>query len=108
MYLICPLYLQQMSTLQNTEIGNYVAGEFKTLVDRNDDILTEENFCLVKMLYKQRILENIIQGCNESTRETKCNYLKALLYTCQEISMELLSLYLGKVRTIYSNFINTK
>lgn len=64
-------------------------------MNKNDDTLIEENFCHVKILYKQRIFENIIKECNESTSEY--NYLKALIYTCEELPIELLSLYLTKV-----------
>lgn len=97
--------MQQLSTLQNKEIGDYVASEFKILVDKNDDTLIEDNFCQVKILYKQRIFENIIKECNESTQESKNNYLKALIYTCEEISVELLSLYLSKVRINFIQYV---
>ena len=86
-----------MNVLRHPQIGEHVAREFSALVDKWDDTLTEDNFCQVKILYKQRIFENIIKESSKVSLEFKQNYLTALICTAEEVPIELLLLYIKQV-----------
>lgn len=94
----------------NTQITNLlkttenVAKEFKILVQKTENALTENNHCYVKFLYKQRIFEHLLlQNQYFTSRE---NYLIALMNILEEIPDEFLFLNLTKVNiTISSLFL---
>ena len=86
-----------MITLNHIEVGEYVASKFNALVDKFEDTLTEDNFCQVKILYKQRIFENILRESSNASSDSTKNYLTALMHMAEEIPIELLLLYLKEV-----------
>lgn len=79
------------------ELGHKVANGFKTLSDRFEDTLTEDNFCNVKLFYRQRIFQNLIQKNNEFEKESRENYLIALTHLIEEVPTELLLMHLLQV-----------
>lgn len=101
---------QQISVLKHTQVGEFVANEFSALVDKCDDTLTKDNFCQVRILYKQRIFENIIKESSKASLEYKQHYLTSLIRTAEEAPVELVLLYLNQVflfvyKLLFNNFI---
>ncbi|XP_015513886.2 MMS19 nucleotide excision repair protein homolog [Neodiprion lecontei] len=83
-----------INLLKDMEMGHNVANGFKTLSDRFEDTVTEENFCNVKLFYKQRIFQNVIQKNNDFDAQSRENYLMALTHLIEEVPMELLLMHL--------------
>lgn len=83
-----------MNLLKDMEVGHEVANGFKTLSDRFEDTLTEDNFCNVKLFYKQRVFQNIVQKNNDFEAQSRQNYLIALTHLVEEVPMELLLMHL--------------
>ncbi|XP_033219527.1 MMS19 nucleotide excision repair protein homolog isoform X2 [Belonocnema kinseyi] len=87
----------QIKVLKNPQVGEFVANEFSALVDKCDDTLTKDNFCQVKILYKQRIFENIIKESNNASLEYKKNYVTSCIRMAEEAPVELVLLYLKQL-----------
>lgn len=63
--------------------------------------MIEENFCNVKILYKQRVFEHLIKKNFEFENISRQNYLSALVQLLEEVPVELFFMYLSKVLIIY-------
>lgn len=81
--------------LKHDEIGEYAAQEYKILTCNMDDVLTYENFCNIKMFYKQRIFQHLLKQNNNFAKNSRQNYLIALTYLIEEIPTELLYIHLS-------------
>lgn len=90
----------QMNMLKNEDIGEFAGEQFKSLVDRNERTLTEENSCTVKIFYKQRVFQNVIRWNGMFEEGARQNYLIALSHLVEESPVELLSVQLAKVCSI--------
>lgn len=91
--------------LKHNEVGEYVAQEYKTLTCKMEDTLTSENFCNIKIFYKQRIFQHLLQQNNSFFNNSRQNYLIALTYLIEEMPTELLYMHLSEV-SLYYLFIN--
>lgn len=92
---VCLDDLAQM--LKHDEVGKYVAQEYKTLTCEVEDTLTIENFCTIKILYRQRIFQHLLQQNNNFVNESRQNYLIALTYLLEEMPTELLYMHLSEL-----------
>jgi len=90
-------FLQLTHLLTHSEIGRHVSERYQSLVDRYEDILIVENFCNVKIFYKQRVLEHILRQNINFTNSMRQNYLIAVVHLLEHIPEELLFLYLTEV-----------
>ncbi|KAI4493219.1 hypothetical protein M0802_009507 [Mischocyttarus mexicanus] len=81
--------------LKHNEVGEYVAQEYKMLTCNVEDALTYENFCNIKMFYKQRIFQHLLKQNNNFVKNSRQNYLIALTYLIEEIPTELLYMHLS-------------
>ncbi|XP_048516354.1 MMS19 nucleotide excision repair protein homolog isoform X2 [Athalia rosae] len=89
-----------INLLKDMEVGHIVADGFKTLSDRFEDTLSEDNYCNVKLFYKQRIFQNTIQKNHDFHGPARQNYLVALMHLVDEVPMELILMHLEqKIRT---------
>ncbi|XP_076759252.1 MMS19 nucleotide excision repair protein isoform X1 [Xylocopa sonorina] len=92
------IFLNELtSTLKHDQVGKQVAQEYKILTNRHEDSLIEENFCNVKIFYKQRIFEHLIKKNSEFENGSRQNYLTALIQLLEEVPMELLLMHLTKL-----------
>ena len=90
-----------MNILRLEPIGSCIPEEFKSLVDKNEGTLTEENFCTIKIFYKQRIFQNLIQLNNDFNTKARQNYLRALAYVVEEVPIDLPIRHLERVSFIW-------
>ncbi|XP_043268206.1 MMS19 nucleotide excision repair protein [Venturia canescens] len=74
--------------------SSYAPQEFRTLVKRSESSITEENFCVIRIFYKQRIFQNVIESNRLFEAESRQNYLVALAYLVEEVPTELLFMHL--------------
>ncbi|XP_015188175.1 PREDICTED: MMS19 nucleotide excision repair protein homolog [Polistes dominula] len=81
--------------LKHKEVGEYVAEEYKMLTCNVEDALTHENFCNIKMFYKQRIFQHLLKQNNYFVKNSRQNYLIALTYLIEEMPTELLYMHLS-------------
>lgn len=61
----------------------------------------EENFCKIKIFYKQRVFEHLIRRNHEFENLSRQNYLTALVGLLEEVPMDLLFMHLKKVLIEY-------
>ncbi|XP_011297077.1 MMS19 nucleotide excision repair protein homolog [Fopius arisanus] len=87
----------QLNMLKNETVGAFVGEQFRVLVERGESTLTVENQCTVKIFYKQRIFQNIIQQNSVFEGAARENYLIALSHLVEEIPVELMALNLSKI-----------
>lgn len=78
-------------------IGSYVPEEFRTLVNKSENTLTEENFCTIKIFYKQRIFQHVIHLEKGFEGQPRQNYLVALAHLVEEVPIELPFMHLEGV-----------
>jgi hypothetical protein len=106
-YVLC-LFLQLTHLLTYDEINRYVGKQYQILVSKHETILMAENFCIVKIFYKQRVFEYLLQqNDNFTSSTTRQNYLIALVHSLKQIPEELLFLHLIKV--LYNlSFVSNK
>ncbi|KAF7410203.1 hypothetical protein HZH68_004584 [Vespula germanica] len=83
--------------LKHNEVGEYVAQEYKTLTCKMEDTLTSENFCNIKIFYKQRVFQHLLQQNNSFFNNSRQNYLIALIYLIEEMPSELLYMHLSEL-----------
>ncbi|XP_026830696.1 MMS19 nucleotide excision repair protein homolog isoform X2 [Ooceraea biroi] len=83
--------------LTHDEVGRFVGEQYQILVSKHEDILTAENFCTVKMFYKQRVFEYLLQQNVNFTSSMRQNYLIALVHSLKQMPEELLFLHLAKL-----------
>ncbi|XP_063979262.1 MMS19 nucleotide excision repair protein homolog [Diachasmimorpha longicaudata] len=86
-----------INVLKNEDVGEFTGEMFRVLIDREERTLTEENRCTVKIFYKQRVFQNVIQQNEAFEGTARQNYLIALSHLVQEIPIELMSLHLSKI-----------
>ncbi|KAK0162859.1 hypothetical protein PV327_006601 [Microctonus hyperodae] len=75
-------------------IGEFTGEKFHIFVDKNENTLIEDNFCIVKLFYKQRVFQNIIKQNETFIDNARQNYLIALIHLVEETPMELLLMHL--------------
>lgn len=85
--------------MKHDQIGQHIAQEYKILTNRHEDSLVEENFCNIKIFYKQRVFEHLIKKNSEFKNTSRQNYLSAVVQLLEEIPLKLLFMYLTKVLT---------
>lgn len=90
--------------LKHNEIGEYVAQEYKSLTCKMEDTLTSENFCNIKIFYRQRVFQHLLQQNNSFLNDSRQNFLIALTYLIEEMPTELLYMHLSEV-SLYCLFI---
>ncbi|KAK2586153.1 hypothetical protein KPH14_001420 [Odynerus spinipes] len=91
-------YLNDLAQmLKHDEVGEYVAQEYKTLTCKMEDTLTSENFCNIKIFYKQRIFQHLLQQNHNFVNNSRQNYLIALTYLLEEMPTELLYMHLSEL-----------
>ncbi|XP_074095727.1 MMS19 nucleotide excision repair protein [Cotesia typhae] len=87
----------QLNILKNHSVGEYTANHFRILVDSSDDTLHVDNYCIIKLFYKQRIFQNVIQQNSLFDGESRQNYLIAFTFLLEEIPRDILLMHLSKV-----------
>ncbi|XP_015111644.1 MMS19 nucleotide excision repair protein homolog [Diachasma alloeum] len=87
----------QINVLKNEDVGEFAGEMFRVLIDRGERTLTEENRCAVKIFYKQRVFQSVIQQNGQFEGAARQNYLIALSHLVQEIPVELMSMHLMKI-----------
>ncbi|KAL0109927.1 hypothetical protein PUN28_013521 [Cardiocondyla obscurior] len=83
--------------LTRDDIGQFIGEHYQILVNKHEDILITENFCDVKILYKQRVFEYLLRQNNNFTSTIRQNYLIALVHLLGQIPEELLFLHLTEL-----------
>lgn len=74
-----------------------MAQKYAILTSRQENVLVEENFCNIKIFFKQRAFEHLINKNSEFEDSSRQNYLTALMHLLEEVPMELLIMHLTKV-----------
>ncbi|XP_034949031.1 MMS19 nucleotide excision repair protein homolog [Chelonus insularis] len=87
----------QLNILKNEIIGEFAGTQIKTFVDDSDSTLIAENYCIIKMFYKQRIFQNIINQNELFNNIARQNYLTAFVYLAEAMSQEILLMHLFKI-----------
>ncbi|KAF7991361.1 hypothetical protein HCN44_002923 [Aphidius gifuensis] len=86
------------NTLKMEDIGEYAGEKINILIDKNETTLSIDNHCNVKIFYKQRIFQNFLQQYQKfEEKNSRQNYLIALVHLIEEIPMELLLMHLSKI-----------
>ncbi|XP_066598678.1 MMS19 nucleotide excision repair protein [Prorops nasuta] len=85
------------NTLKNIHVGQYVAQAFKILVAQHEETLTKENFCNIKIFYKQRIFQHFIKESSQFQNDSRQNYLYAFAYLLEEVPIKLLYTHLIEI-----------
>ncbi|XP_067215509.1 MMS19 nucleotide excision repair protein homolog isoform X2 [Linepithema humile] len=83
--------------LSHNELGRHVSEQYQILVNKHEDILIVENFCNVKIFYKQRVFEHLLQQNVNFTNSMRQNYLIVVVHLLEHIPEELLFLYLTEL-----------
>ncbi|XP_018400128.1 PREDICTED: MMS19 nucleotide excision repair protein homolog [Cyphomyrmex costatus] len=83
--------------LTHDEIGQIVGEQYQILVSKYEDILITENFCDVKIFYKQRVFEYLLRQNINFTSTKRQSYLIALVNLLEQIPEELLFLHLTEL-----------
>lgn len=83
--------------LTHDEIGQFIGERYQILVSKYEDILITENFCDVKIFYKQRVFEYLLRQNINLTSTTRQNYLIALVHLLEQMPEELLFLHLTEL-----------
>ncbi|XP_050484310.1 MMS19 nucleotide excision repair protein isoform X1 [Bombus huntii] len=92
------IFLDELTNiLKHDRIGQHMVQEYKILTNRHEDTLVVENFCNVKILYKQRVFEHLIKKDSEFKNIARQNYLKTLVQLLEEVPLQLLLMYLIKL-----------
>lgn len=91
------MFLQLTHLLTHNEIGQFIGERYQILVNKNEDILIAENFCDVKIFYKQRVFEYLLRQNVNFTSAMRQNYLIALVHLLEQMPEELLFLHLTEV-----------
>lgn len=78
-------------------MGQFLSEQYQILVSKYEDTLIEENFCNIKIFYKQRVFEYLLQQTISFTSSSRQNYLIALVHLLEQMPEELLFLHLTKV-----------
>ncbi|XP_076241898.1 MMS19 nucleotide excision repair protein [Calliopsis andreniformis] len=82
---------------KHDQVGQYVAQEYNILTNKQEDALTEDNFCNIRIFYRQRVFEHLIQKNLDFEGLSRQNYLTALIHLLEEVPMELLFMHLTKL-----------
>ncbi|XP_029667958.1 MMS19 nucleotide excision repair protein homolog [Formica exsecta] len=80
--------------LIHDEMGQFLSEQYQILVSKYEDTLIEENFCNIKIFYKQRVFEYLLQQTISFTNSSRQNYLIALVHLLEQMPEELLFLHL--------------
>jgi len=91
------LLLQLTRLLTHDEIGQFIGERYQILVSKHEDILIMENFCEVKIFYKQRVFEYLLRQNGNFISTMRQNYLIALVHSLEQMPEELLFLHLVEV-----------
>ncbi|XP_012522997.2 MMS19 nucleotide excision repair protein homolog [Monomorium pharaonis] len=83
--------------LSHDELGQFIGEQYQILVNKYEDILITENFCNVKIFYKQRVFEYLLRQNINFKNMSRQNYLIALVHLLEQIPEELLFLHLTKL-----------
>ncbi|XP_011641202.1 MMS19 nucleotide excision repair protein homolog isoform X2 [Pogonomyrmex barbatus] len=83
--------------LTQNEIGQFVGEHYQILVSKYEDILIPENFCNVKIFYKQRVFEYLLRQNVNFTNSIRQNYLIAFVHLLEQIPKKLLFLHLTEL-----------
>lgn len=78
-------------------MGQFVSKQYQILVNKYENTLIEENFCNIKIFYKQRVFEYLLQQIISFTSSSRQNYLIALVHLLEQMPEELLFLHLTEV-----------
>lgn len=78
-------------------MGQFVSEQYQILVSKYEDTLIVENFCNVKIFYKQRVFEYLLRQTISFTSSSRQNYLIALVHLLEQMPEELLFLHLTEV-----------
>ncbi|XP_054016831.1 MMS19 nucleotide excision repair protein homolog [Hylaeus anthracinus] len=91
-------FLNELSNIfKHDQVGQHIAQEYKLLTNKHEDVLVEENFCNIKIFYKQRVFEHLIKKNYEFENLSRQNYLTALVHLLEEVPMDLLFMHLTKL-----------
>nr|XP_033340790.1 MMS19 nucleotide excision repair protein homolog [Megalopta genalis] len=92
------IFLDEITNLlKHDQIGQQMAQEYKDLTSKQEDALVQENFCIVKIFYKQRVFEHLIKKNLEFEDTSRQRYLTAVVYLLEEAPVELLFMHLTKL-----------
>ncbi|XP_076678333.1 MMS19 nucleotide excision repair protein [Andrena cerasifolii] len=92
------LFLDELTnTFRHIQVGEYIAQKYKILTNKQEDALVKENFCDIKIFYKQRVFEHLIRKNHEFENSSRKNYLTALVHLLEEVPVELLMMHLTKL-----------
>ncbi|KAM0734168.1 MMS19 nucleotide excision repair protein [Formica fusca] len=83
--------------LIHDEMGQFLSEQYQILVSKYEDTLIEENFCNIKIFYKQRVFEYLLQQTISFTSSSRQNYLIALVHLLEQMPEELLFLHLTEL-----------
>ncbi|XP_031843171.2 MMS19 nucleotide excision repair protein isoform X1 [Nomia melanderi] len=86
-----------MNLFKHDQVGQQVAQEYKTLTSKQEDTLVQENFCTIRIFYKQRVFEHLIKNNHEFEDSSRQRYLTALVHLLEEVPVELLFMHLTKL-----------
>ncbi|XP_023290256.1 MMS19 nucleotide excision repair protein homolog isoform X2 [Orussus abietinus] len=95
-----------ISILKHSKVGLDAAKEFQILTNRQEDSLTEENFCTIRIFFKQRIFQNLVQARHLFTSDSRENYLIAVTHLLEEVPTELLFMYLNELVSLLQESLN--
>ncbi|XP_076650340.1 MMS19 nucleotide excision repair protein isoform X2 [Halictus rubicundus] len=92
------IFLNELTDLfKHDQVGQRLAQEYKDLTSKQEDTLVQENFCTIKIFYKQRVFEHLIKKNHEFEDSSRQRYLTALVHLLEEAPVELLFMHLTKL-----------
>ncbi|XP_078052901.1 MMS19 nucleotide excision repair protein isoform X2 [Augochlora pura] len=92
------IFLNELTNLlKHDQVGQLIAQKYKDLTSKQEDALVQENFCVIKIFYKQRVFEHLIKKNLEFEDSSRQRYLTAVVYLLEEAPVELLSMHLTKL-----------
>lgn len=95
------MFSQLVHLLSHERVGRYVSQQYQILASNHEDILVKENFCDIRILYKQRIFEYLLQQNDSFVNSARRNYLIALVHLLTKIPEELKFSHLAEVSTLF-------
>ncbi|KAF9936405.1 hypothetical protein BGZ67_002401 [Mortierella alpina] len=83
-----------MSIFSVPRLGRIAADGFSLVIGEQQDVLTKENFAVLRLLYKQRFFNHcipvLVRGFENSSHEVRHNFLIALSHVLRNIPKQIL------------------
>jgi DNA repair/transcription protein MET18/MMS19 len=86
--------------LSHGNLGTTVAEGFKLIMAQNEEYLNSDNYCNVRILYRQRFFQTVpklVEHYHRAADPVRCNFLIALAYMLQGVPRVILTVSLPEL-----------